>query len=783
MFGLSGAYSMRSAIERRDILGALVILGLATLLAASAYEAIRSAFDRQIAVDAEITGQGWVEFISQNLDEIDQIAAGKTPSVPGLRLIQQTGYVGKVTRFKIFDPSGLLRFVSDDAFRTGPAEATLAEHSTRAAQVVRSGQPYTEITESTSGGKPTFRVETYLPILRDGRAVAIASVEIDQTEKYEVIAETFRDTVIFTILLIVAGFGVPAAAFYIRTRQRDRAEVRTAENERHLDVVLDNMAQGFCMFDSDMRLVLANEQYLSLYNLSPEHTGPGTTLREVLEMRVANGIYAGDDGAAYIEERIRCAKEAKYLRVIHPLADGRVLAVTHKPLPDGGWLTTHDDITELRRIEERITHLAHHDAVTGLPNRTSLRDRILDKCNEDQSFAILCLDLDHFKSVNDTLGHPIGDLLLKSVAARLKECISEGDTVARLGGDEFAIIQATSEQPDAATALATRICEILREPFELHGHQVVVGVSIGIALAPADGRTPDDLLKNSDLALYRAKEDDRGSFRFFEAEMDRRMQERRKMEIDLREALREGQFDLLYQPLVDARTNTISGFEALLRWHHPQRGLTNPADFIPLAEEIGLIVPLGEWVVREACAQAVKWPDHIQVAVNVSAAQFRSGKLVPMVINALSASGLAPSRLELEITEAILLQYSQSTLETLHMLRNLGVRITMDDFGTGNSSLSYLRSFPFDKLKVDGSFTRDLEGNAEAQAIMRTVASLGNSLGMITTAEGVETEEQLAWVVAEGYGEIQGYLYSQPMSAEDVSERFFPRRRDISDVA
>jgi len=261
------------------------------------------------------------------------------------------------------------------------------------------------------------------------------------------------------------------------------------------------------------------------------------------------------------------------------------------------------------------------------------------------------------------------------------------------------------------------------------------------------------------------------------------MQERRKMEVDLREALREGQFELLYQPLVDSRTYTVTGFEALLRWNHPERGLTAPADFVPLTEEIGLIVPLGEWVVREACAQAVKWPDHIQIAVNVSAKQFRSGKLVPMVINALSATGLAPSRLELEITEAILLQYSQSTLQTLHMLRNLGVRITMDDFGTGSSSLSYLRSFPFDKLKVDGSFMKDLDGNDEARAIMRTVAHLGNSLGMTTTAEGVETEAQLAWAVAEGYGEIQGYLYSQPLSAQDVSERYFPRSGKISEVA
>jgi diguanylate cyclase (GGDEF)-like protein len=774
---------MRSAIERRDVLGALVILGLATLLAATAHEAIRTAFERQIIADAEITGAGWVRYIAANLDEVDGIAAGKTPSVASLRFMQQASHVGNVTRFKLFDPTGLLRFVSDDPFRNGDTAPTLGKHNAKAAKVVLSGRPYTEVVEGNGPDEPPLHAESYLPIVKDGRIVAIAEVDVDQTAKYNVITETFRETIFFTVLLLVAGFGVPAAAFYVRTRQKDRAEVETAENGRRLDVVLANMSQGFCMFGADRRLVLANEQYMSLYNLPPECTVEGTSVREVLELRVANGVYAGDDPAAYVEERIRCVDEGQYKRVIHRLLDGRVLAVTHKPLPDGGWLTTHDDITELQRIEERITHLAHHDAVTGLPNRISLRDRILAKCNGGQRFALLCLDLDHFKSVNDTLGHPVGDLMLKSVAGRLKACVSEDDTVARLGGDEFAIIHASAERPGDASALATRICEVLGKPFDLDGHQVVVGVSIGIAVAPADGQTPDDLLKNADLALYRAKEDDRGSFRFFEAEMGRRMQERRQMEIDLRAALCEGQFDLLYQPLIEARTNTISGFEALLRWNHPDRGVTAPADFIPLAEEIGLIVPLGEWVVREACAQAAKWPDHIRIAVNISAAQFRSGKLVPMIINALSATGLSPSRLELEITEAILLQYSQSTLQTLHMLRNLGVRIVLDDFGTGNSSLSYLRSFPFDKLKIDGSFFRDAGDNAESQAIIRTIARLGNSLGMTTTAEGVETEEQLARVVAEGCGEIQGFLYSPPVRPDEVAERFFPRRRNVSEVA
>lgn len=774
---------MRSAIERRDILGALVILGLATLLASSAYESMKTAFNRQVVADAEITGKGWVQYISKNLEEIDDIAAGKTPSVPSLRFLQQARYVGNVTRFKLFDPTGLLRFVSDDPFRTGSAEPTLARHNAQAAQALRSGQPYTEVMADNTRGSTSLYADSYLPIVKNGRTVAIAEVRVDQTAKYQVIAQTFRDTIFFTVLLVAASFGVPAAAFYVRTRQRDRAEGATAENGRRLEVVLGNMSQGFCMFGADRRLVLANEQYVSLYNLPRERIVEGISLREVLELRVANGVYAGDDPAAYIEERMHCVEDGQYKRVIHQLVDGRVLAVTHKPLPDGGWLTTHDDITELQRIEERIAYLAHHDSVTGLPNRISLRNRILANCTRGQDFVVLCLDLDHFKNVNDTLGHPVGDQLLKTVAERLKDCVAEGDCVARLGGDEFAVIHASSDLPGAASALATRICEVLREPFDLDGHQVVVGVSIGIAISPIDGRTPDDLLKNADLALYRAKEDERGSFRFFEAEMDRRMKERRQMETDLRAALNAGQFDLLYQPLVDARTNTISGFEALLRWNHPERGVTAPADFIPLAEEIGLIVPLGEWVVREACAEAAAWPEHIRIAVNVSAAQFRSGKLVSMVINALSATGLPPGRLELEITEAILLQYSQSTLQTLHMLRNLGVHITMDDFGTGNSSLSYLRSFPFDKLKIDGSFLKDLSDDAESQAIIRAVAHLGNSLGMITTAEGVETEEQLNRVVAEGYGEIQGFLYSAPLRPEELAERFFPRRGSVPEVA
>jgi diguanylate cyclase (GGDEF)-like protein len=426
---------------------------------------------------------------------------------------------------------------------------------------------------------------------------------------------------------------------------------------------------------------------------------------------------------------------------------------------------------ERARAEALVTHMVRHDALTRLPNRVLFRESLdqgLQRVRGDETLAVLCLDLDNFKGVNDTLGHPIGDALLKVVAERLLGCIGETDTVARLGGDEFAIVQAGAVQPVAATVLAQHLIETIAAPYEVDGHGVVIGTSIGIAVAPNDGTDPDAILKNADMALYRAKAEGRGNYRFFEAAMDASMQARRMLELDLRSALARNEFELVYQPLVDLRAAEVNGFEALLRWNHPERGLISPAEFIPLAEEIGLIIPIGAWVLKRACAEAASWPRHLTIAVNLSPVQFKSRSLVLDVVAALGSSGLAANRLELEITEAVLLQDTDTTLATLTQLKELGVHISMDDFGTGYSSLSYLRKFPFDKIKIDQSFIRDLATRPESMAIVRAVAGLGSTLGIATTAEGVETLEQLKAVKAEGCTQVQGYLLGRPMASSAI---------------
>jgi diguanylate cyclase (GGDEF)-like protein/PAS domain S-box-containing protein len=431
------------------------------------------------------------------------------------------------------------------------------------------------------------------------------------------------------------------------------------------------------------------------------------------------------------------------------------------------------DVTERKQAEARIAHMAQHDALTGLPNRVLFHQRLdaalaqLD--HRGGLLAVHCLDLDHFKSVNDTLGHPIGDDLLRVVAQRLKDNLRDCDLVARLGGDEFAVIQRDITHPREANDLAARLIAALSANYDIQHHEVVIGASIGIALAPSDGKAADILLRNADMALYRAKADGRGTSHFFEAEMDRRIQARRVLELDLRKAFANGEFDLHYQPLVNLHTDRISGFEALLRWHHPERGMVLPGEFIAVAEEIGLIGPLGEWVLRRACTEAARWPGEIKIAVNLSPAQFRTRGVVQAVLSALAYSGLPPHRLELEITESVLLGETEANLAILHQLREIGARISMDDFGTGYSSLSYLRSFPFDKIKIDRSFVRDLEKRPDCMAIIRAVAGLGASLGISTTAEGVETREQLERLRAEGCTEAQGFLFSAPRPAADVT--------------
>ena len=449
-----------------------------------------------------------------------------------------------------------------------------------------------------------------------------------------------------------------------------------------------------------------------------------------------------------------------------------------------------EQTAERARAEAMVSHMAHHDALTMLPNRVRFRENLkqeLVRVRPEHPIAVLCLDLDNFKAVNDTLGHPVGDALLKSVAQRLTACLDDNDTVARLGGDEFAIVQAGGAQPVAATVLSQQLIEAMAEPFELEGHSVVIGTSVGIALAPNDGRDPDELLKNADMALYRAKAEGRGTSRFFEAKMDADMQARRLLEVDLRGALARDEFEVHYQPLVDLNSANLNGFEALLRWRHPQRGLVSPAEFIPLAEEIGLIAPIGAWVLKQACTDAASWPGDLSIAVNLSPVQFKSKSLALDVVAALGASGLPARRLELEITEAVMLHETETTLATLSQLKELGARISMDDFGTGYSSLSYLRKFPFDKIKIDQSFIRDLASRPESLAIVRAVAGLGSTLGIATTAEGIETMEQLRAVQAEGCTQVQGFLLGKPKPASQVPMLLNafdgPHRQDLPEPA
>jgi diguanylate cyclase (GGDEF)-like protein/PAS domain S-box-containing protein len=445
-------------------------------------------------------------------------------------------------------------------------------------------------------------------------------------------------------------------------------------------------------------------------------------------------------------------------------------ALMHGNIPAG--LIAAIDITERKRAEARVAHMAHHDALTGLPNRVLLRLRMEEALarmrRTGKGAATLCIDLDNFKSVNDTLGHPCGDHLLQRIAERIRGVTRDEDTAARLGGDEFAILMTSVDEPAEVAALARRFLAEIGEPFDVMGHQVLIGASVGIALAPGDGDDADRVLKNADLALYRAKAEGKGAFRFFEAEMDARAQARRRLEKDLRQAMLAGTLEIHYQPLVHLENGQVSGLEALLRWPHPERGFIPPSEFIPVAEETGLIAPLGAHVLRQACTDACKWPAHVKLAVNLSPLQFRTGNLFVAVKQALEQTGLSPRRLELEITETLLLEKADHVLETLHALRALGVSISMDDFGTGYSSLSYLRSFPFDKIKIDRSFVHDLGSNAEGQAIVRAILSLGSSLGITITAEGVETDAELACLQAAGCREGQGYLFSKAQPQAEI---------------
>ena len=545
------------------------------------------------------------------------------------------------------------------------------------------------------------------------------------------------------------------------------------QREASFRLLFDSNPVPMWLYDpNDFRILSVNDAALAHYGYS----------RARLQTMTLHDLWPRDEWSVREEVARNIGDKFQPERSWHHIrADGSVIDVLMygRRVPFGekpAVLVALVDVTERKQAEARIAYMAHHDALTDLPNRVLFNERLSEVLarvrrqgvKTGENLAVHCLDLDHFKGVNDTLGHQVGDELLKIVAQRLGACLRDSDMVARLGGDEFAIIQFPLDSPNEASALAGKLIDVVSEPYEVHGHEFVVGASIGIALAPGDGDQADALLRNADMALYRAKAEGRGTAHFFEPEMDRRIQARRMLEIDMRKAFANGEFELFYQPLINLQTNTVAGFEALLRWRHPERGMIAPAEFIPLAEEIGLIVPLGEWVLRRACAEAMRWPGDLKVAVNLSPAQFKSRGVVQAVLTALAYSRLSASRLELEITESVLLGETEANLATLHQLRGIGVRISMDDFGTGYSSLSYLRSFPFDKIKIDRSFVSELTQRPDCLAIIRAVAGLGLSLGIATTAEGVETAEQLERVRAEGCTEVQGYLFSPPRPASEI---------------
>jgi diguanylate cyclase (GGDEF)-like protein len=550
-------------------------------------------------------------------------------------------------------------------------------------------------------------------------------------------------------------------------RQHAAAQHKLSEKTQHLDTAINNMTQGLLLFDKTGHLVICNQQYIDMFGVSPDVVKPGCHLRDLILHRQQLGSFVGDVDSY-------CAKfldpKGGINDTVTSTPDGRTIRLIYKRSPDGGWATTLEDVTENRRVQAQIEHLAHYDPLTGLPNRTLFQRHAEGLLLETATvqFAILYIDIDEFKAINDSLGHLIGDEFLKGVAERLRQSVGPSDFIARLGGDEFAILQHDVGDDRDVSALVERIYQALRTPFDCNGHQLASDASIGVAIAPRHGTDLFGLLKSADLAMYAAKAAGRRTYRFFAPAMEAEANHRREIERDLRAALAEDEFEIHYQPLVDLRSDEVTGCEALLRWRHPVRGMVSPADFIPVAEETGLIEQIGQWVLRTACAEAATWPAHVRIAVNVSPIQFKSETLSLKVAAALAETGLDPRRLELEITEAVLIADDDAALATLSQLRGLGVKIALDDFGTGYSSLQYLQRFPFDKIKIDRSFVKEVVRNSSSASIIRAVVSIAADRDMITTAEGVETLRQRETVQNLGCTQMQGYLFSAARPAHEI---------------
>ena len=570
------------------------------------------------------------------------------------------------------------------------------------------------------------------------------------------------------VLLAIAA--VLAVVVGLLLRRHRRSNQQLAAERLQLSVAVNNIPQGLVLYDASARIVICNEPYREMFGLSPDVAKPDCTMHRLIAHRKETGSFEGDVDE-FCNAIIRTVSLGKATRQLTEAPGGRAIEIVNRPLKPGGWVATIEDVTERTRADEKIAHLAHYDALTDLPNRAMFRERLeqaLKALRPSEQLAVLYIDIDEFKSVNDALGHAVGDELLKEVAERLRTCLKASDVAARLGGDEFAVIQTAIRKQSETAQLVDGIHAAIRRPFECLGHMITTDASIGISLAPGDGRDLDQLLRNADLALYGAKGGGRRTYRFFEAGMDARAKARRSLELELRQAVLDGGIEAYYQPVLTLKDGKISSCEALLRWRHPERGMISPAEFIPVAEETGLINELGRWVLNTACAEAANWPQDVRVAVNVPPVQFRSQTLALNVAAALAASGLAASRLELEITEAVLIRDDEVALEVLHQLRKLGVRIALDDFGTGYSSLSYLQRFPFDKIKIDRSFIRDLASTGASSSIVQAVVNIAAASDMTTTAEGVETEQQRNLLSILGYTEMQGFLFSLAIPAAEI---------------
>ena len=538
-------------------------------------------------------------------------------------------------------------------------------------------------------------------------------------------------------------------------------EIELKELYNRLDVAMNNMTHGLCMFDPDRNLIICNQAYAEIYSLPERLTRPGTPWADIVSYRNSSGSGSSADMERSISQTNFTDK----------LADGREISVSQRPMAKGGWVAVHEDITLRRKAEAEIIHLARHDLITGLPNRFSMRELLrsaLNKPSTEGLCSVLCVDLDLFKAVNDTLGHHAGDHVLREVGKRLSSAIPPGDLVSRIGGDEFAVVQTHVTDASQCAELAMRLIAMLSEPFRIDGREISIGASIGIAVADGEASDPDQLLKNADVALYAAKSQGRSHYCFYSSEMGHELRMQIELEQDLRHAIASEALELYYQPIVNLKERRVVSFEALIRWRSPKHGWVPPSELIPLAERSGLIHQLGSWILKTATAEAVRWPDSIGVAVNVSAHQFRGSKLVEITQEALASTGLGPNRLELEITESALLRDESHVFSILEQFKEIGVRISMDDFGTGFSSLSYLRAFRFDKIKIDRTFIAEMSNRDDCKAIVLAITSLARKLGIRTTAEGIESSEQLRAVNSARCDEGQGYLFARPMPARDV---------------